>query len=231
MKTNTINKSLTGLHAKRFVKLLNNATDSYSNRGSYDKIGYAHAKAITALSRTKEEYFVSFLEDDRNIIKTVNTSHRNGLILTRGFLLWLCDILNKEIKEPLLSGYSTDRSQKQFLVMMCLDICSHLRECKTNILEFVVSKEDIELFNEFDGGYYSSSRGVPAEFIPILSARYNVQNFTKFAQTQYYEYMSDSYKTMTELDIRAHQMPHTILCSEINMVRNEKPNKLKEITL
>ena len=215
----------------RFVKLLNNTTDSYSNKGSYDKIETSVRSAITSLARTKDEHFISFLDDDRNIIKTVNTSQRTGLVITRGFLLWISEVLKKEIKSPHYNGYSTDRTGKQILIMMSLDICSHLRECKTNILEFVVSKEDIELFNEFDGGYYSSSRGVPAEFIPILSARYNVQHFTKFVQTQYYEYLDDSYKTMSELDIRKHEMPFAVLSSEINMVRNEKPNKLKEITL
>ena len=95
MKTNTINKSLTGLHAMRFVKLLNNTTDSYSNKGSYDKIETSVRSAITSLARTKDEHFISFLDDDRNIIKTVNTSQRTGLVITRGFLLCISDVLKK----------------------------------------------------------------------------------------------------------------------------------------
>ena len=233
MKTNKINKLIKGNSGIAFVRYLKLATYNdvlpcVQKRGG-DNINEFIKKLL-------EEYdkplTIAFVADDRQIIRRIDTAVKHGLVFSRGMLIEMCDEMFtwcNDIKKY-ISAHEIATLYK--FIFQCLDICSYIRESETNILEFNSDKVDSEVDRFFSGRYYGHTNNI-TETLPILSARYNIDSFTKIVKTNYFSYLDNDVRELSRYDIRVHapRLRGKVVSSEINLVRNEIHDKLKEIQI
>tara|TARA_R100000005_G_C4995061_1_gene201974 strand:+ start:1791 stop:2501 length:711 start_codon:yes stop_codon:yes gene_type:complete len=236
MKTNKINKEIKGTLGISFLRNLysvmgNQTIPCVEKRGGEDMI--QHIRNLTS-GESETPVTIAFVADDRSIIRKVDTAVKKGLVMSRGFLIELCDDSQKWMNDAdnYRNASSYDFNLARRFIFQCLDICSYIRETNTNILELNHDSADEEVYSFFTRRYYSNFTHIK-ELLPILSSRYSVDSFSKLVKTNYYSYLSESHKLKSKFDIRVDStmFSRKLIGSEINIVRNEVHDKLEEIVL
>lgn len=235
MANNNINKSMSGVYGGHLLEQLwalgsviaNCTKKTHNYEPSFTSEQMSFLGDIKNNRIEEGDTFLSILDHKDSLVRLVRTPNKNGIILTIPKVLEVVSKLSFMSSETKREDYTWRTETPETFCFQLLDLVSFIKESGSNIIELKSTPMERDMLHKLTSRtYYQSKNQIPKIFTPLLSARYELANFTKIAQTTHYNRLTRSQRESTFIDVRSCTLDTDILRNETTFVRNGKYESL-----